>query len=257
MIVAVVNRKGGVGKTTTCVNLAAALAKRGKRVLIVDLDPNASAALSMGLNRWQFVPGAADLLLHGKSLAECTRASRVDGIDVVPATVDLSSVESELAGVARGEQRLAKTLRGIHGYDFVMIDSPAGFGLLTRNALAAADGYLVPSVPHFLALEGLDQLFEAVDRLRDRCRSQTRLIGIVVTLADYRAKMTRQSIEALRRRYGRRVFAIEIRVNTSLAEAPAFGQTILDYAPRATGAQAYELLADEFLMRCSGIAEGA
>lgn len=250
MITAIVSKKGGVGKTTTAVNLAAALAVRGLRVLVIDLDPNASASLSLGVERARFAPGAADLLC-GRPLAETVRAT-VHGLDLVPATIDLATAEADLDRLARKEEALRRALEGdARRYDHVLIDCPSSLGVLSRNALVAADGYLVPSVPHFLALEGLEKLVEAVDRLRYRCHSETRLLGILPTLADYRAKTTRESVVALRRRFGERVFAIEIRVNISLAEAPAYGQTIFAYDARSTGAHAYALLAEEFLMCCA------
>lgn len=250
MITAVVSKKGGVGKTTTTVNLAAALAARGRRVLLVDLDPNASATLSLGLARHQCVPSAADLLLRGRSGADAARPVRDAGIDIIPSSIDLASVEGDLDRVADKELVLARALVTVaHRYDEVVIDCPSSFGLLTRNALAAAEGYLLPSPPHFLAIEGLEWLIEAIERLCHRTQRATRLIGILPTLADYRARATRMALDNLRRRFGNKVFAVEIRVNTSLAEAPAFGQTIFEYKPSATGAHAHDLLAEEYLMR--------
>ncbi|RMH15896.1 MAG: ParA family protein [Acidobacteria bacterium] len=250
MRTAIISYKGGVGKTTTAVNLAAALARRGRRVLLVDLDPNASASRSLGLERQQLAPGAADLMLFGRPAAETVRRTGVANLDLIPATVDLASVEVELGRLSRNERVLANKLVTFSGrYDFTFIDCPSGMGLLTRNALAAANAFVVPLVPHFLAIHGLERLLEAVGRLRHRCQSDTRLLGILPALADYRARATRDSIAALRQRFGNDVFITEIRVNTSLAEAPAYGQTIFDYRPRSTGARAYDHLAEEFLLR--------
>jgi len=248
--IAVISKKGGVGKTTTAVSLAAALAARGERILLVDLDANASASLSLGLRRADLGGGTADVLLAGRDASQAIRASGVAGLEVMPGNIDLASVDGSLARAPRSERLLDRALAGVRpNYDGMLFDCPPGMGLLTRNALGAADAYVVPAVPHFLSIEGIAHLLEAVDRLRYRCQTQLRLAGILVTLADYRARTTRANVDALRQRFGDRVFGIEVRVNIALAEAPEMGRTIFDYAPTATGAAAYALAADELCWR--------
>lgn len=249
MIIAVISKKGGVGKTTTSVNLAAAMALRGLRVLVVDLDPNAGASMSLGVTKDALGPGSADLLLRDVSPETLVRPTDVDGLFVMPASVDLRSAEPFLDGQYAKELVLDRRLRRLRGrFDLIFLDCPSSIGLLTRNALAAADQYLVPTAPQFLAFEGLDHLIQTVDRLSYRTGNPTQLLGVALTMVDYRLIMTRKIVAKLREELGKRVFAVEIRTNVSLAEAPAFGQTIYQYKPRATGARAYQLLADEILM---------
>jgi chromosome partitioning protein len=179
---AVVSAKGGVGKTTTSVNLGAALASLGQTVLVVDLDCQASASLSLGLQRHQFAPSAADVLLRDEPAGRAIKPTRTPGLWVLPASADLLSVEADLMP-ARGRERvLARALEPLRErFEHVIIDCPPGMGLLTRNALVAADGFLVPAVPHYLAIEGLQNLIAAVERLDFRCQTRTPLVGIVPT----------------------------------------------------------------------------
>lgn len=253
MIVAIASRKGGVGKTTTAVNLAAALAADGAQVLLVDLDPSAGASLSLGVPRQDLVPGAADLLqIHQEpDFSKLFRRTGVEGLQVMPGSVDLRSAEMELADLKRREKVLARRLEPLRErYDWILLDCPAALGLLTRNALVAADGYLIPAAPHFLALDGVEQMVAAVGRMSYNNLTETRLVGIVLTMIDFRIRTTRAKLDEIRQRFGAKVFGVEIRSNVSLAEAPAFGQTIFEYQPNAIGAAAYRLLADEFVLRC-------
>ncbi len=248
MITAVISKKGGVGKTTTSVNLAAALARTGRRVLIIDLDPNAGASLSLGVPRAELGPSSADLLLRDVPPAALIRPTEASNLYLMTASVDLRGAEVELDKRLRKDAALAEGLSDIHrDYDFVFIDCPSSIGLLTRNALAASDFFVVPTPPQFLALTGLEQLIDVARRVALSSGKRTELAGILLTMADYRLKATRRIVDRLRRRFGKQIFVVEVRTNVSLAEAPAFGQTIFQYKPRATGAHAYQLLAQEFV----------
>jgi chromosome partitioning protein len=247
---AVVSAKGGVGKTTTAVNLSAALAARGHTVLVVDLDCQASASLSLGLKRHQLVPSAADIMLRGDSAGSALRATKLQGLWVLPASADLASVEADLATTRTKERLLARALEPLRErFDHIVLDCPPGMGLLSRNALVAADAYLVPLVPHFLAVEGLENLVQAVARLDFRCQSRTHFLGVVPTMVDRRLRTVKQNLAAIRTTFGSAVFCVEVRTNARLAEAPGLGGTIFEHDPDSVGADCHRLLAEEFLMR--------
>jgi chromosome partitioning protein len=250
MITALISRKGGVGKTTTAVNLSAALADQGLRVLLVDLDSQASASLSLGVDRSSLAPSSADVLLNGLPAAQAVRETAIPGLHLITASVDLIRAESEL-GIFRGKEvRLKGVLTDLaRGYDFVFLDCPSSLSLLPANAIVAADAFIVPVVPQFLAVTGLRNLIAAAERIAWDHGTRVRPLGILLTVVDYRIKSTRRTVDELRAEHGNLIFAIEIRINTRLAEAPAAGQTIFQYDRHATGAEAYKLLAGEFLLR--------
>ncbi len=254
MITAVVSKKGGVGKTTTAVSLAAALAGIGRRVLLVDLDSQASASLSLGVPRSDLAPSSADALLGSMPFGRVVRRTRIAGMDLVTASADLSSAEKFLVAQPRAETRLRGALQSIaHFYDFVLIDCPSSLSLLPLNALVASDNFIIPVVPHFLAIEGLRNVLSLTSRLHERFGTRTALLGIVLTMVDYRTRTNRENVESIRREFGAMVYAIEIRTNIRLAEAPASGQTIFEFDRESTGAKAYRLLAAETLIRSRSV----
>ncbi len=251
-ITALISRKGGVGKTTTAVNLAAALAERGRRVLLVDLDSQASASLSLGIPRDRLAPSSADVLLSNTPAAQAVRSTSIERLDLITASVDLVQADAALGHFRGREVRLRAALAPLApAYESILLDCPSSLSLLPINALVAADGFVVPVVPQFLAAAGIKNLMAAAERLAWDAGTRARPLGLLFTMVDYRTRLTRQTVDSIRAEYGTLVFAIEIRINTRLAEAPGAGQTILQYDPAGKGAAAYRLLADEFLMRCA------
>lgn len=257
MVTAFISRKGGVGKTTTAVNLSAALAAQGFRVLLVDLDSQASASLSLGVERGRLAPSAADVLLSGMPAGEAVRGTAVPGLDLLTASVDLGRVEAELGQLRGREGRLKAALAPVvPDYGFVFLDCASSLSLLAINAVVAADHFIIPTSPQFLAVTGVKNLIAAAERLAWDAGRRVRALGVLLTMVDYRNRAMRAHVDQIRAEHGALAFAIEIRVNTRLAEAPGEGKTIFQYDAKATGAAAYRLLAEEYLIRC-GVAAPA
>jgi chromosome partitioning protein len=252
-IFAVANQKGGVGKTTTAVNLATALAACGRRVLIIDLDPQGNASTGIGLEESQRGPGIYAVLLAGLALADSVSATQVPNLDIVPATVDLSAAEVELVDQAKRESRLRDALAGIAGrWDYILIDCPPALGLLTVNALVAADSVLVPLQTEFYALEGLSHLLRTIERVRRALNPRLDLQGIVLTMFDRRNNLSGLVAADVRSFLGKRVYETVIPRNVRVSEAPSHGKPVLLYDLRCPGAQAYARLAREVLRREEG-----
>ena len=250
MILAVINAKGGTAKTTTAVSLAAALAGKGRRTLLIDLDSQASASLSLGVSRADLSSRAAVAILDGRPLTDAIRQTAVPKLDLVAGSPELADADLRLATVTGRERRLAAAVAPIRdAYDFIILDCPPSLSLLPVNALTAADAYLVPTPPEYLALEGLVGLMDAVQRIQAGLGESCYLLGILLTKVDYRRRVTAEIIDVIRQHYGRQVFKTEIKVDVRLVEAPSFGQPIFDYAPGSSGADAYHLLADEVIKR--------
>ena len=244
--VALVNNKGGVGKTTTAVSIAAGMAAKGRRVLLVDLDAQGSAALSLGLSRSDTEAGTAEVLLEGMAVRDAVCPSSVTGLDVLPGGMPLASADLVLSDVEGREAVVKAALTPVlRDYAVIVLDCPPSLGLLTVNALTAADFFLVPVTPDYLALEGLANLTAAVDRIRAGIGKVADLAGIVLTMADYRQNVTREAEVMVRRHFGKKVFRTVIRVNVKVKEAPSFGKTVFDYDRRSAGAEAYKALTRE------------
>lgn len=242
-VVAVLNQKGGVGKTTTVVSLAAYWAKAGQRVLILDADPQGNATSGLGVDK-ESVATTYQLLLGTATLTQATVSTEVDGISIVPANSHLASAETELADVQGRERRMAQALQTA-AYDVVLIDCPPALGLLTINALVAADQLLVPVQAEYYAMEGLGQLLEVFRRVKQSVNPRIRLLGIVVTMYDSRTSLGDQVVAQLRKHFGDLVFDTRIPRNVRLAEAPSYGKPISEHDKWSKGARAYKQLAKE------------
>jgi chromosome partitioning protein len=250
-IYALANQKGGVGKTTTAVNLGAYLAATGQRVLLVDVDPQANATSSIGVDRKSLLHSTYDVLLDGVPAEKAIVLTRHVHLDLLPAAPSLAGAEVELVNTLAREHRLTRALVAVvDRYDYVFIDCPPSLGLLTLNALVAAkDGVLIPVQCEYLALEGLGHLLKTIYMVRDNLHPGLTIAGVVLTMFDARTNLSRQVVDEVRRYFPAHVFDIVIPRSVRLGEAPSYGETILMYAPTSTGALAYYELAQEIMER--------
>jgi chromosome partitioning protein len=248
-IISIANQKGGVGKTTTVLNMGSALHKEGKRVLLVDLDPQAALSTSLAIPISQLSLTAYQVLLSQTPIQSATRHSPA-GLDLIPANIDLAAAELELAAEMGRERILAEALQPVEKhYDFILIDCPPSLGLLTVNALAAADAVLVPVQCEYYALEGLSQLLNTVTLVKRRLNPLLKIEGFLLTMFDVRNRICSQVADEVRRHFQERVFQTLIARNVRLSEAPSHGQPALLYDPASRGAQAYLEAARELLGR--------
>jgi chromosome partitioning protein len=249
-IIACANQKGGVGKTTTVVNLATYLALDGERVLVIDLDPQGNATSGFGIDRSRLERSVYDSVVDGAPLDELIVETPVPGVRLVPAAIALAGAEIELAPLERRERRLAQALATISGsFDYVLIDCPPSLGLLTVNALTAADSVLIPIQSEYYALEGLTQLVATIHLVRDHLNPALEIKGVVVTMYDARTNLSSDVAREVRRHLGDRVFDTVVPRSVRLSEAPSYGLPIALYRPDSRGAEAYRSLATELRTR--------
>jgi len=261
------NQKGGVGKTTTSVNLAAYLAAGGKRVLLVDADSQANATSSLGIDKQREEPSIYDVLLSGPDedlnanevIVKVDRPAFGGNLDLLPSSVELAGAEVELAGEEQGsrEYRLKNMLVPLKGrYDYILVDCPPSLGLLTLNALTAADAVIIPLQCEYLALEGLMQLTSTISLVLRGLNRSLRILGIAMTMYDSRTNLSAQVVQAVKNHFPREVFSTLVPRSVRLSEAPSYGMTILEYDPNSRGAAAYAALAEEVAARSEQLRGG-
>lgn len=247
--IAVANQKGGVGKTTTAINIATAMAATGWKTLLVDLDPQGNASTGVGISSDQRTSSSYELIVDQAPLGECIFDTTIPGMQVVPATVDLSAAEVELVGIQDRSYRLRDALAGHRGHDVCLIDCPPSLGTLTLNALTAADTLLIPLQCEFFALEGLSQLLQTVEQVQQSLNPNLGIIGVALTMFDRRNRLTDQVADDVRDCLGNLVFETVIPRNVRLSEAPSHGLPALIYDHNCRGSRAYMALARELIGR--------
>jgi len=244
------NQKGGVAKTTTAVNLGAYLAQAGRRVLLIDTDPQGNATTSLGANPRTLSVSLYNVLVDKVPIQQAITLTERVGLDLIPASTDLAGAEVEMARMMARERLLARALQPVlDAYDYILIDDPPSLGLLTINGLTAAHGVLIPVQCEYLALEGLSMLLGTIQQVREVLNAQLVLSGVLLTMYDSRTNLGQQVVEEVRNYFPDKVFRTVIPRNVRLSEAPSYGQTILSYAPNSLGGLAYQALATEFLQR--------
>lgn len=253
LILSVVNQKGGVGKTTTAVNLGAYLARQGKFVLLVDLDPQCNATSNLGQDHHALEKGVYEAITGQADFRDIIVPTTIDGYRLAPATPNLAGAGVELVNAERREFKLSDAMLGVRNdYDFIIIDSPPSLGLLTVNGLIAADQVLIPVQAEYFALEGLGALMKTIDLVKEHVKPDLSVLGAVITMFDGRNKLSNEVMAELYKYFPNKIFRSAVPRNVRLAEAPSYGKSIIDYDPGSKGAKAYERLAEEVIAAIEG-----
>ena len=247
--IAIINQKGGVAKTTSTINLAAYLAIEGKKTLIIDLDPQGNATSGLGVNRFDLSRCVYEALIDGLSFSDVLINTKINNLDLLPATISLAGAEIEMVNMEGREYLLKKLVDDITGYDYILIDCPPSLGLLTINALTAADQFIVPIQCEYYALEGLGQLLKTIDLINKGLNPDLELNGALMTMFNSTQNLSSQVVAEVRAFFKEKVFDTVIPRSVRLSEAPSYGETISTYAPTSKGAIAYQALAKEVIKR--------
>lgn len=247
--IAIFNQKGGVGKTTTNINLAACLAIKGKKVLVLDIDPQGNTTSGLGISKKDLEYSTYDVLIDSNiNVRDCIIKTRVKGLDIIPASTDLAGAEVELVSKKRREMRLKHALEKVYDdYDYIFIDCPPSLGLLTINSLTAVDSVLIPIQCEFYALEGVSQLMSTIDLVKKNMNPKLEIQGVILSMFDGRTNLSIQVVQEVKKYFKNKVYSTVIPRNVRLAEAPSYGMPITEYDPKSKGAQAYREFAEEFI----------
>lgn len=252
-IVSISNQKGGVGKTTTAINLSASLAIGGKRVLLIDFDPQGNSTSGLGIEKNQLQHNCYDMLMGDATIQETIMHTSVKNLDIIPSNIDLAAADIDLSYVTSRESQLKKILADIDNqYDYIFIDCPPSLGLLTLNALVASHKIVIPIQSEFFALEGLSQLLNTIKIVKQRLNPGLAINGVVLTMYDSRTLVSKQVTQEIYKYFGDKVYNVPVPRNVKLVEAPSYGQPIAVYQPRSSGAVAYDMLTKQFLQREEG-----
>lgn len=249
-IISIINQKGGVGKSTTAVNLSAALSSKGKKVLLVDFDPQGNSTSGFGIEKEELEQCVYDALIHNVSAEDLIHDTECERVFVIPATIQLAGAEIELVSAMARETRLKELLAPVQNeFDYIFIDCPPSLGLLTINALAAADSVLIPIQCEYYALEGVTKLLESMRMVKERINRSLEVFGVLMTMYDSRTSLANQVVDEVRAYFGDKVFDTLVPRTVKISEAPSFGMPVIEYAPNNKGAIAYLSLADEVIGR--------
>ncbi len=247
-IIAIANQKGGVGKTTSSINIAAYLGKKKKKVLVVDFDPQGNSSSGFGLNVHQFNKTIYEVLNNELSINEVITSTNEENVSIIPANVNLAGLEVDLLEQENRHEKLKNVLNQVRGqFDYIIIDCPPNLGILTINALCAADGVIIPLQTEYYALEGITQLMRIVDRVQKVLNPSLELTGVILTMYDQRTNLSKMVVDDVRQHFKDKVFESLIPRNVKLSEAPSYGKSIVQYAPDSPGAIAYEKISEELI----------
>ena len=251
-IIAFANQKGGVGKTTTCINLSSYLAKMGLKILIVDLDPQGNATTGLGITKSQLKNSVYNVLIDEVPAHDAIIETVVENLEILPSDINLAGAEVELVYEKEREKALKKALQSLKNYDYIFIDCPPSLGLLTINALTASNGTIIPIQSEYYALEGLSQLMNNIKLVKRHLNPELQIEGVLLTMNDNRTTMSKQIAQEVKKFFGKKLYDTVIPRNVKLAEAPSFGVPIMMHDTRSTGAKAYKALAEEFYSKEKG-----